>query len=256
MHQKFNSDHFTFLKFENLPSSLKVKQLFWQQLCYQVAADAAALLPGSSTVNRKFNSDHVTFLKFENLSSSSKVRQQFWQQLYYQLTAVTAAWLLVSSSIHWKFDSDHLTFLMFENPSSGSRVRLQLGYQVSAVYQVAAQFIGNLIGHFTFLKFENSSSSSTVRWQFWQQLCYQFAAIAAALVAAWLLGSSSMQRKFNSDHFTFLKFENTSSGSKVNGSFGSSFAIKQQLQQLLWQQLGCQVADQCTGTLILIILLF
>jgi len=35
-----------------------------------------------------------------------------------------------------------------------------------------------------------------------------------------------MQRKFNSDHFTFLKFENTSSSSKVNGSFGSSFAIK------------------------------
>ena len=117
---------------------------------------------------------------------------------------------------------------MFENPSSGSRVRLQLGYQVSAVYQVAAQFIGNLIGHFTFLKFENSSSSSTVRWQFWQQLCYQFAAIAAALVAAWLLGSSSMQRKFNSDHFTFLKFENLSSSSKVRQQF--------------WQQICYQVA--------------
>ena len=35
------------------------------------------------------------------------------------------------------------------------------------------------------------------------------------MVAAWLLGSSSMNWKFNSDHFTFLKFENPSSGSEV-----------------------------------------
>ena len=41
------------------------------------------------------------------------------------------------------------------------------------------------------------------------------AAAAAALVAAWLLGSSSMNWKFNFDHFTCLKFENPSSGSKV-----------------------------------------
>ena len=41
------------------------------------------------------------------------------------------------------------------------------------------------------------------------------AAVTAALVAAWLLGSSSMHRKFNSDHFTFLKYENPSRGSGV-----------------------------------------
>ena len=69
--------------------------------------------------------------------------------------------------------------------------------------------------HFTFLKFENPSSGSKVRWQFWQQLCYQVAAVAAALVAALLLDSSSMHWKFNSDHFTFLKFENPSSCSTV-----------------------------------------
>ena len=37
----------------------------------------------------------------------------------------------------------------------------------------------------------------------------------AALVAAGLLGSSSMNWKFDSDHFTFFKFENPSSGLKV-----------------------------------------
>jgi hypothetical protein len=57
--------------------------------------------------------------------------------------------------------------------------------------------------HFTFLMFENPSSGSKVRWQFWQQLCYLVTAVAAALIAAWLLGSISMHRKFNSDHFTF-----------------------------------------------------
>ena len=41
------------------------------------------------------------------------------------------------------------------------------------------------------------------------------AAVAAALVAAWLLDSSSMNWKFNSSHFTFLKFENPSNGSEV-----------------------------------------
>ena len=70
-------------------------------------------------------------------------------------------------------------------------------------------------GHFTFLKFENPSSGSKVSWQSWQQLCYQVAAVAAALVAAWLLGSSSMQWKFNFDLLTFLKFENQPSCSKV-----------------------------------------
>ena len=50
---------------------------------------------------------------------------------------------------------------------------------------------------------------------FWQQLCYEVAAVTAALVAAWLLGSSSMNWKFNSDYFTFLKFDNPSSGSGV-----------------------------------------
>ena len=65
--------------------------------------------------------------------------------------------------------------------------------------------------HITFLKFENPSSRPKVR----QQLCYQVAAVTAALVAAWLLGSSSIEWKFNSNHFTFLKFENPSSGSEV-----------------------------------------
>ena len=69
--------------------------------------------------------------------------------------------------------------------------------------------------HFTFLKFENPSSGSKVRWQLWQQLCYQVAAVTAALIAAWLPGSSSMHWKFNSDNFTFFKLENPSSGSKV-----------------------------------------
>ena len=73
--------------------------------------------------------------------------------------------------------------------------------------------------HFTFLKFENPSSSSKVRCQSWQQICYQVTAVAAALVAALLLSCSSMHRKFNSDHFTFSKFENPSSGSKVDSSF-------------------------------------
>jgi len=76
---------------------------------------------------------------------------------------LVAAWLLGSSSMHRKFNSDHFTFLKFENPSSGSKVS----------------------------------------WQFWQQLCYQVAAVTAALVAAWLLGSSSMHWIFNSDNFTF-----------------------------------------------------
>ena len=91
------------------------------------------------------------------------------------VAALVAAWLLGISSMHWKFNSDHFTFLKFENPSSGSKVR----------------------------------------WQLWQQLCYQVAAVTAALVAAWLLGSSSMHCKFNSDNLTFLKLENPSSGSKV-----------------------------------------
>ena len=192
MHRKLNSDHFTFLKFENPSSVSKVRWQFWQQLCYQVAAVAAALvavwLLGSSSMNWKFNSDHSTFLKFENPSSCSKVRQQFC----YQVSVVIAAWLLGSSSMLWKFNFNYFTFLKFENPSSGAKVR----------------------------------------WHFWQQLCSQVLAVAAALVAAWLLGSSSMQRKFNfvaawlldsssmqreinSDHFTFLKFENPSSGSEV-----------------------------------------
>ena len=47
----------------------------------------------------------------------------------------------------------------------------------------------------------------------------EYPIITAALVAAWLLGSSSMHRKFNSDHFTFLKFENPSSGSKFRWQF-------------------------------------
>ena len=51
-------------------------------------------------------------------------------------------------------------------------------------------------------------------------------AVAAALVAAWLLGSSSMHWKFNFDHFTFLKFENPSSVQKLGGSLGSRFTIR------------------------------
>ena len=64
MPYKFNSDNFTFLKFETLPSGSKVRQLFWQQLCYEVAADAAALLPGNSSMHWKFNSDNFIFLSF------------------------------------------------------------------------------------------------------------------------------------------------------------------------------------------------
>ena len=41
------------------------------------------------------------------------------------------------------------------------------------------------------------------------------AAVTAALVAAWLLGSNSKYWKFNSDNFIFSKLENPSSGSKV-----------------------------------------
>ena len=69
--------------------------------------------------------------------------------------------------------------------------------------------------NFAFLKFENLSSGSKVRWQFWQQLYYYVAAVAAALVTAWLLGSSSMHRKSNSDHSTFIKFKSPPSCSKV-----------------------------------------
>jgi len=43
-----------------------------------------------------------------------------------------------------------------------------------------------------FLKLENMSSISKVGYQFWQQLCYLVAGIAAALVAAQLLGSSQL----------------------------------------------------------------
>ena len=50
----------------------------------------------------------------------------------------------------------------------------------------------------------------------------QVAAVTAALVAAWLVGSSSMHWKFYSDHFTFLKFENLSSGSEVMTYFMST----------------------------------
>ena len=152
MHRKLNSDHFTFLKFENPSSGSKVRYQFQQLFCYQVAAVAAAMvaawLLGSSSMHWKFNFDHFTFLKFENPSSSSKVRWQFWQQLCYQVAAVTAdlvaAWLLGRSSTHWKFNFDHFTFLKSENPSSGSKIRCQS----------------------------------------WQQLCYQVAAVTAALVAA------------------------------------------------------------------------
>ena len=69
------------------------------------------------------------------------------------------------------------------------------------------------------VKFENLSSRSKIGYQFWQQLCYCVATVAAALVAAWLLGSSSMHWKFNFDLFTFLKFENPSSCSKVEWQF-------------------------------------
>ena len=69
--------------------------------------------------------------------------------------------------------------------------------------------------HFTYLKFENPSSGSNVSGQLLQQLCYQVAAVTAALIAAWLPGSSSMHWKFNSCNFTFFKLENPSSGSKV-----------------------------------------
>jgi hypothetical protein len=75
----------------------------------------------------------------------------------------------------------------------------------------------------TFFKFKNPYSGSKVRKQFWQQLCYLIAAVTAALVAAlvaaWLLGISSMHWKYNSAHFTYLKFENLSSSSKVMWQF-------------------------------------
>jgi hypothetical protein len=41
---KFNFDHFTFLKFENPSSGSKVRCQSWQQICYKVAAVAAALV--------------------------------------------------------------------------------------------------------------------------------------------------------------------------------------------------------------------
>jgi len=69
--------------------------------------------------------------------------------------------------------------------------------------------------HFIFLKFENPSSGSKVR----LKLSYYVAAVTAALVAAWLLGSSSMHWKFKFDHFTFLKFENPFRSSKVRWQF-------------------------------------
>ena len=168
----------------------------------------------------KFHSNHFTFLKFENPSSGSKVRQQFRQQLCYQVAAVTAAlaeaWLLGSSSMHWKFNSDHFTFLKFENLSSGSKVRQQ----------------------------------------FWQQLCFQVAAVTAALVLVWSPGSNSMYSKFNSDHFIFLSQKICPVVQKLGRSFCRSFTIRQQLSQQLWQLLGYQVAAQCTGNLFPIILLF
>ena len=142
----------------------------------------------------KFNFYLFTFLKFENPSSCSKVEWQFWQHLCFWLAAVEAAWLLGSSSMHRKFNSDH----------------------------------------FTFLKFKIPSSSSKLRWQLWQQLCYQLAAVTASLVAAWLLGSSSMYRKFNSDHFTFLKFENPTRSSKVRWQFWQQLCYYLQLLQQLW----------------------
>ena len=43
--------------------------------------------------------------------------------------------------------------------------------------------------------------------------------VTAALVAAWLLGSSPMHWKFNFYHFTFLKFENPSSSVKNRWQF-------------------------------------
>ena len=149
--------------------------------------------------------------------------------------------------MHQNFDLDHFTFLnlkirpAFEKLGSSFAIRQQLTQQLwqqLGYYEACSMHWKFNFDHFTFLTFENPSSCSKVRWQFWQQLCFQLAAVGAALVAAWLLGSSSMRREFNSDHLTFLKFENPSSNYKLSGSFGNSFAIGQQLSQQLWQQLG------------------
>ena len=53
---------------------------------------------------------------------------------------------------------------------------------------------------------------------------FQEAGVTAALVAAWILGSSSMHWKFNFDHFTFLSLKIHPAGQKLGVSFGSSFA--------------------------------
>ena len=58
-------------------------------------------------------------------------------------------------------------------------------------------------------KVENPSSGSSYAAVFGSS----FAKVAA--VTATLLGGRSMHCKFNSDNFTFLKFENPSSSSKV-----------------------------------------
>ena len=93
--------------------------------------------------------------------------------------------------------------------------------------------------HFTLLRFENPSSVSTGRQQFWQQQCYQVAAFSAAgnLILIILL-------------FQSLKI--CPAIQKLGGSFVSSFASRYQLSQ----QLGYQVAAQCTGNFIWIILHF
>jgi mevalonate pyrophosphate decarboxylase len=45
-------------------------------------------------------------------------------------------------------------------------------------------------------------------------------------LVAWLSGSSSMQRKFNSDHFTVLSLKISPAVQKLGSSFGSSFALR------------------------------
>ena len=87
-----------------------------------------------------------------------------------------------------------------------------------------------LLHHCCFRPVRSASTTSVnaVASLVWQQLCCQVAALATALVVAWLLSSSSMLWKFNSNHYTFLKIENPSSGSKNRQHF--------------WQQLCYQVA--------------
>jgi predicted transposase YdaD len=82
------------------------------------------------------------------------------------VAAVPAALLLGSSSKHWKFNSDHFTFLKFE---------------------------GQL--------YIDMDMDMAQRLQSWLQFYYYVAAVTAALVAAWLPGSSSMYSKSNSHHF-------------------------------------------------------